>query len=207
FGGRISGRRACSFGDIATTSFFPAKPLGCYGDGGAIFTDNQQWAELADSYRVHGKGSFKYDNVRIGMNSRLDTVQAAVLQVKLEAFKNYELEAVNKAARLYSQMLADNIRKPEIPAGFGSSWAQYTLILQSSERRSKLQASLKEAGIPSMVYYPTPMSGQTAFKDVKKRSCPVAAQLCNTVLSLPIHPYIHEEEIAEVCAIVNEEEA
>ena len=138
------------------------------------------------------------------MNSRLDTVQAAVLQVKLEAFKNFELEAVDKAAELYSQTLRSDICKPVLSAGFKSSWAQYTLILQYSESRSSLQDSLKEAGIPSMIYYPTPMSGQTAFKAYKKRSCPVAAQLCRSVLSLPIHPYIYKEEIDEVCKIVNE---
>jgi len=204
FGGSIEGKRACSWGDIATTSFFPAKPLGCYGDGGAIFTDNDEWAALADSYRVHGKGSFKYDNVRIGLNSRLDTIQAAILQVKLDAFEQYELEDVNKAAAKYTARLKKGIKTPVIREGFLSSWAQYTLRLESTQQREKLQAALKEKDIPSMVYYPTPMSGQTAFKNLDRRSCPVAEKLCGTVLSLPIHPYISDEEIDAVCKVVNE---
>lgn len=204
FGGSINGRRACSFGDIATTSFFPAKPLGCYGDGGAVFTDNDEWAALIESYRVHGKGSFKYDNVRIGLNSRLDTIQAAILNVKFDAFKEYELADVNKAAARYTELLRSDIPTPVIPEGFGSSWAQYTIRLQNREKRDALQASLKEAGIPSMVYYPTPMSGQTAFKGLKGRHCPTAEKLCATVLSLPIHPYITEEELQTISKAVNE---
>ena len=112
FGGTIGGKRACSFGDISTTSFFPAKPLGCYGDGGAVFTDNEAWAALIDSYRVHGKGQFKYDNVRIGLNSRLDTVQAAILQVKLKAFAEYELDAVNEVAARYAERLQGAVHRP-----------------------------------------------------------------------------------------------
>lgn len=201
FGGAIKGKRNCSFGDISTTSFFPAKPLGCYGDGGAVFTDNDEWAALADSLRVHGKGSFKYDNVRIGMNSRLDTVQAAVLQVKLKAFADYELDAVNKAARQYDERLAGKVKTPVVPDGFLSSWAQYTIQLGSKEERDRMQAALKEAGIPSMVYYPTPMHSQTAYRELgyPKNSCPVACQLCDTVLSLPMHPYLNTEDIDSVC--------
>ena len=157
--------RACSFGDIATTSFFPAKPLGCYGDGGAVFTDNDEWAALVDSYRVHGKGTFKYDNVRIGMNSRLDTLQAAVLQVKLKAFADYELDAVNVAAERYTALLQDIVETPVIPAGFRSSWAQYTVRFRDRAERDAVQAALKAAGIPAMVYYPKPMHLQTAFRD------------------------------------------
>ena len=158
--------RACSFGDIATTSFFPAKPLGCYGDGGAMFTDNDEWAALIESYRVHGKGTFKYDNVRIGLNSRLDTLQAAVLQVKLKAFRDYELDAVNEAATAYTERL-EGLATPVIPAGFRSSWAQYTIRLDNREQRDAVQAALKTAGIPAMVYYPKPMHLQTAFR------CPI----------------------------------
>lgn len=196
FGGAINGKRACSFGDISTTSFFPAKPLGCYGDGGALFTDHEEWAVLADSYRVHGKGSFKYDNVRIGMNSRLDTLQAAILRVKLKAFRDYELTAVNNIAAQYTELLKDTVKTPVIPEGFYSSWAQYTLRLDSKEQRDALQAKLKENGIPSMVYYPTPMHAQTAFKDLPSsiRHLPSATKLSETVLSLPMHPYLTEEE-------------
>lgn len=204
FGGSIQGKRACSFGDISTTSFFPAKPLGCYGDGGALFTDNDEWAALADSYRVHGKGSFKYDNVRIGMNSRLDTLQAAILQVKLKAFIDYELEAVNDAAKKYSAQLSGSVIVPTIPEGFYSSWAQYTIRLDNRVKRDAMQKALKEAGIPSMVYYPTPMHRQTAYRSLNypEDSCPVSLQLCDTVLSLPMHPYLTDEEISCICHAV-----
>ena len=203
FGGTIGAKRACSFGDISTTSFFPAKPLGCYGDGGAVFTDNDQWAALIDSYRVHGKGTFKYDNVRIGLNSRLDTVQAAILQVKLKAFAHYELDAVNKAAALYRERL-QGLAIPVIPEGFRSSWAQYTVQFADRTQRDAVQAALKAAGIPAMVYYPKPMHLQTAFAGLAARSCPVATSLCERVLSLPMHPYITEREIDSVCGVIRE---
>lgn len=208
FGGEINGHRACSFGDIATTSFFPAKPLGCYGDGGAVFTDNDNWAALMDSYRVHGKGSFKYDNVRIGLNSRLDTLQAAILQVKFKAFRDYELDAVNAAAERYTSLLRDIVATPDIPEGFRSSWAQYTLRLRDAAQRDALQASLKAAGIPSMVYYPKPMHLQAAFSIVVPEGaqglCPVATSLCDRVLSIPMHPYLTEEDIDTVCKTIAE---
>ena len=202
FGGSINGQKACSFGDIATTSFFPAKPLGCYGDGGAVFTNNDEWAQLMNSYRVHGKGADKYDNVRIGMNSRLDTMQAAILQVKLRAF-DHEVEGVNEAARHYTRLLKDYVKTPVIPEGFGSSWAQYTIQLPSEEQRNRLQAALKETGIPSMVYYPRPMHAQTAFKN-SQLGCDhyVANKLCATVLSLPMHPYIEPSDIEHVCSVL-----
>ena len=206
FGGNIQGKKACSFGDISTTSFFPAKPLGCYGDGGAVFTDNDEWAALADSYRVHGKGSFKYDNVRIGMNSRLDTIQAVILQVKLKAFRDYELADVNKVAAKYTELLKDvpGIKTPVIPAGLYSSWAQYTLRLESKEQRDALQAHLKEQGIPSMVYYPTPMHLQTAFRNnhTTLSLLPSSLKLSETVLSLPMHPYLSEQDIQSIAKAV-----
>lgn len=204
FGGAINGRRDCSFGDISTTSFFPAKPLGCYGDGGAIFTDNDEWAVLADSLRVHGKGSFKYDNVRIGMNSRLDTIQAAILRVKLKAFAGYELYKVNEAARLYTEQLKNDVITPIVPDEFYSSWAQYTIQLPSEEKRNSLQASLKEIGIPTMIYYPKPMHGQTVYQSLgyTDADIPVASCLCRTVLSLPMHPYLTHEEIHHVCEAI-----
>jgi dTDP-4-amino-4,6-dideoxygalactose transaminase len=209
FGGSINGKRSCSFGDISATSFFPAKPLGCYGDGGAVFTDNDEWAQLMNSYRVHGKGTDKYDNVRIGMNSRLDTLQAAILQVKLRAFDG-EVEQVNLAARRYAELLKDKVKTPVIPEGFGSSWAQYTIQLPSEEQRNRLQAALKEAGIPSMVYYPKPMHAQTAFNHAQctvhnlQLACDdyVANRLCATVLSLPMHPYLEAADIEHVCSIL-----
>ena len=147
FGGRIGQQRACSFGDISTTSFFPAKPLGCYGDGGAVFTDNDEWVKLLRSYRIHGKGTDKYDNVRIGMNSRLDTLQ-------------------------------------------------YSILLKDEAQRDGLQAYLKEKKIPTMVYYPKPMSRQGAFRgmDCVKTDLSVTADLCRRVLALPMHPYLTKEE-------------
>ncbi len=199
FGGSSNVRRACSFGDIATTSFFPAKPLGCYGDGGAVFTDNDEWAALIASYRVHGKGSDKYDNVRIGLNSRLDTVQAAILQVKLKAFKDYELDAVNVAAERYTTLLQNTVETPVIPEGYCSSWAQDTIKLNDAVERDMLQASLKAAGIPAMIYYRTPMHQQTAFAGLDNRPCPTATSLCSRVLSLPMHPYLTVENITHVC--------
>lgn len=202
FGGSCNGRRACSFGDIATTSFFPAKPLGCYGDGGSVFTDNDDWAALIASYRVHGKGSDKYDNVRIGLNSRLDTIQAAILQVKLKAFKDYELDAVNDAAERYTTLLRDTVATPVIPEGFKSSWAQYTIKLKDAAERDMLQASLKAAGIPAMIYYRTPMHQQTAFAGIETRPCPTATSLCSHVLSLPMHPYLTEKDIDTICSAI-----
>jgi UDP-2-acetamido-2-deoxy-ribo-hexuluronate aminotransferase len=200
FGGNINGKMACSLGDISTTSFFPAKPLGCYGDGGAIFTDNDEWAGIINSLKVHGKGSFKYDNVRIGMNSRLDTLQAAILKPKFKAFRDYEVIDINKAAALYTEKLRDIVKTPVIPEGYYSSWAQYTIQLENREQRDGLQSYFKENGIPSMVYYPNPMHKQTAYKDLgyKEGDFPVTEKLCKTVLSLPLHPYITDKEIQQV---------
>jgi dTDP-4-amino-4,6-dideoxygalactose transaminase len=205
FGGSINGRMACTFGDISTTSFFPAKPLGCYGDGGAIFTDNDEWAEIINSLKVHGKGSFKYDNVRIGMNSRLDTMQAAILKPKFKAFREYEVTDINKAASLYTEKLKGLVKTPVVPKGYYSSWAQYTIQLENREQRDGLQSYLKENGIPSMVYYPNPMHKQTAYKDLgyKEGDFPVTEVLCSTVLSLPLHPYISEDDISQVCYTIN----
>ncbi len=204
FGGRIGDKVACSFGDIATTSFFPAKPLGCYGDGGAVFTDNDEWAELIRSFRIHGKGADKYDNVRIGMNSRLDTIQAAVLQVKLQAFREYELDAVNKVAERYTEALKDVVRTPEVKEDFYSSWAQYTMILESEEQRNGLQAALKEQGIPSMIYYPKAMHEQGAFKGTLCEVVDLSAttELCKKVLALPMHPYLEKDEQELVVEVV-----
>lgn len=202
FGGAIDGKRACSFGDISTTSFFPAKPLGCYGDGGAIFTDNPDWAALIGSYRVHGKGTDKYDNVRIGLNSRLDTLQAAILQVKLQAFRDKELKQVNRAATIYNRLLRGRVIIPTLPDGYCSSWAQYTIRLQDSTQRTHVQSVLKQADIPSMVYYPKPMHAQSAFQGLWQPmdvNAFASNRLCETVLSLPMSPYITPEEIAQVC--------
>lgn len=197
FGGKIGEKRACSFGDIATTSFFPAKPLGCYGDGGAIFTDNDEWADLLRSYRVHGKGSSKYDNVRIGMNSRLDTLQAAVLLTKFPVFSEKELDWMQDVAAKYTEQLKDVVKTPFIKDGFYSSWAQYTIQLPDKETRDGLQVYMKERGIPSAVYYQKPMHRQGAFvqNHYYDDDYPVTNRLSETVLSLPFHPYMREEEM------------
>lgn len=204
FGGSLHGRKNCSFGDISTTSFFPAKPLGCYGDGGAVFTDNDEWAKLLRSYRIHGKGDDKYDNVRIGLNSRLDTLQAAVLKVKLKAFAEHELTDVNRVAEKYESRLKSVVKTPKIPDGYYSSWAQYTIQLKDEEERNGLQAYLKERNIPSMVYYPKAMHLQKAFGglDTEKVKLDITEQLCRTVLSLPLHPYMEDAEIDMVCDVI-----
>ena len=196
FGGKAGEKKACSFGDISTTSFFPAKPLGCYGDGGAIFTNNKEWADLLKSYRIHGKGADKYDNIRVGMNSRLDTLQAAILQVKLKAFREYELENVNKVAARYTQKLEGFVELPIVREGYYSSWAQYSILLENEAERNGLQTFLQEHGIPSMIYYPKPMHEQGAFQgtDCVKVELPVTTRICKKVLSLPIHPYMEMEE-------------
>jgi len=208
FGGELNGKRACSFGDISTTSFFPAKPLGCYGDGGAVFTNNDKWAAIIRSLAVHGKNAEnKYDNIRIGMNSRLDTLQAAVLQVKLRAFREYELADVSKAAELYNEAFSDSgLVLPLVNAGYMSSWAQYTVQLPEGADRAAVQAKLKEQGIPSMVYYMKPMHVQGAFAGTYSADadCPVTEKLCGKVLSLPMHPYLSKNDIYTVAEALKE---
>lgn len=188
FGGNIHGKKAGSFGDIATTSFFPAKPLGCYGDGGAVFTDNDELADTIRSLRVHGKGADKYDNVRVGMNSRLDTLQAAILLEKLMIFPD-ELVKRNLVANSYEADLGDLYKTPVVPSGYYSSWAQYTL--QVKDRQAEIQ-KFKERGIPTAIYYQTCMHQQSAFKHLNysDQDFPVASHLANHVLSLPMHPYL-----------------
>lgn len=203
FGGALHGKKACSFGDISTTSFFPAKPLGCYGDGGAIFTDNDEIAELCRSIAVHGKNADdKYDNVRLGMNSRLDTLQAAILIPKFEAFKRYELDDVNKVANAYTEGLRDigGLTLPKIETDYYSSWAQYTVQLSENTDRARVQSYMRECGIPTMIYYVKPMHRQGAFAGTisAEAHCPVTEELCRHVLCLPIHPYMTDEEIEYV---------
>lgn len=200
FGGSINGKKACSFGDISTTSFFPAKPLGCYGDGGAIFTDDEEIYNKILSIRVHGKGSYKYDNIRVGLNSRLDTIQAAILLPKLEAFKEYELENRNKFAKMYTEKLKEVVKTPVVPEGYESSWAQYTIILESEEERNFVQAKLKEKEIPTMIYYPIPLHKQIVYKDYNFNvdDLKVSEELTKKVLSLPMHPYMTNEQVDSI---------
>ncbi len=206
FGGRVGEKRACSFGDIATTSFFPSKPLGCYGDGGAVFTDNDEWAELIRSFKVHGKGADKYDNVRIGMNSRLDTLQAAVLIEKLK-FLDEELARCNDTAAEYTKLLSGIVKTPVVMPQMCSAWAQYTIRFTDKEHREQLSIRLKEEGIPTAVYYIKPLHLQKAFQDVQSwkgghENYKVTEEICGTCLSLPMHGYIQMHEIKKVCDIL-----
>lgn len=201
FGGAINGKRVGSFGDAATTSFFPAKPLGCYGDGGAIFTNDIELDTLLRSLRSQGRSpEDKYDNRLIGMNSRLDTLQAAILIPKLKAFDEFELEAVNRAAQWYDRRLRGIVETPRVKEGYLSSWAQYTIKLKDIKQRDELQKHLKAQGIPSMVYYPRGLHQQTAYKsmDYSDKDYPNTAEVTQRVFSLPMHPYILEQECDEV---------
>lgn len=200
FGGRIGNRKACSFGDIGTTSFFPAKPLGCYGDGGAIFTNNDEWAEIIRSLCIHGKGEDKYNNVRIGMNSRLDTIQAAILKVKFKQFVEYELDKTNQIALWYTQMLQESIITPVVVEGFVSCWAQYTILCKGKGERDKLQNRLKKEDIPTMIYYRKGMHEQLAFKQkaIVTGNYENTKYLSERVLSIPIHAYLDIDNMKDI---------
>ena len=193
FGAEYRGRKVGSIGDLATTSFFPAKPLGCYGDGGAVFLDDDDTMAVLKSLRVHGQGTDKYDNVRIGMNARLDTMQAAVLLEKLAIFAD-EIAARDRIAARYNAMLRNAVAAPEVPEGLTSVWAQYTVRLPAGCDRDAVAARLKGAGIPTAVYYPKPLHTQTAYRDYPRagNGLPVSEQLSAEVLSLPMHPYLDE---------------
>lgn len=204
FGGKIGEKRACSFGDISTTSFFPAKPLGCYGDGGAIFTNNAEWATKLRSFRVHGKGIDKYDNIRIGMNSRLDTLQASLLIEKLDIFKEYELDRVNEIADWYYNKLKNVVEVPIVEEGYYSSWAQYTIKLNNYNERQMVMNELKKENIPCAIYYTKPLCMQTAFgksTEIAKNDS-VAYKLCERVLSLPMHPYLQKSEVEFISDVI-----
>jgi dTDP-4-amino-4,6-dideoxygalactose transaminase len=186
FGGLLDGRRSGGIGDAAATSFFPAKPLGCYGDGGAVFTNDSALDELLRSIRMHGQGIDKYENVRIGVNSRLDTIQAAILLEKLNVFPD-EIEMREKIARRYNEAFRahNSIREPHVIAGAQSTWAQYTIQVPD---RAKLAADLKAKGVPTAVYYPIPLSKQKGYKHYPSVPTPVSERICDTVISLPMHP-------------------
>ncbi|MBV9627133.1 MAG: DegT/DnrJ/EryC1/StrS family aminotransferase [Xanthobacteraceae bacterium] len=190
FGAAYKARRLGTLSDATAVSFFPAKPLGCYGDGGAIFTDNDELAEIIRSLRIHGQGSDKYDNVRIGITGRLDSVQAAVLLEKLTIFTD-EIDARQEVARRYANGLADVATVPQVPDGYLSVWAQYTIRV-APDRRDALAKSLKESGIPTAIYYPIPLHRQVAYRHypVVDGGLPVSDQLAAEVISLPMHPYL-----------------
>lgn len=200
FGGKLNTSRACSFGNISTTSFFPAKPLGCYGDGGAIFTDSLEVAEYIRSLRVHGKGSHKYENVNIGYNSRLDTIQASILLEKLKIFDS-EVLRKNEVAAMYTSALkkVSEINVPVVPEGYVSSWAQYTLRV---EKRDELMSFLKDKGIPTTVYYPKTMSQTKAlslFSEYQIGELKNSVKFAQSVLSLPMHAYLTVNEVNYIC--------
>ena len=191
WGGEYKGRIAGALGDIATTSFFPAKPLGCYGDGGAVFTDDDGLAALIDSYRQHGMGRDRYDYARIGINSRMDTIQAAILIEKLSIYAD-EIETRQQVAERYSAALAGHYETPVIPEGLKSIWAQYTIKVKSTAEREALQARCRAAGVPTAIYYPIPLHVQDAYAAFPRdpAGLPVTEDLAGRVVSLPMHPYL-----------------
>jgi len=205
FGGSYHGRAAGGLGDLAALSFFPAKPLGCYGDGGAVLADDDERAQRLRSIRIHGKGRDKYDNVRIGLNARMDTLQAGIVLAKLEAFPR-ELELREAAAQRYTEGLAGALTTPYIPPGCTSAWAQYSVVC---DQRDRLQAALKESGIPSVVYYPKPLHLQSAFAPLGHAAgdFPVSEATAARILSLPMHPYLDAGTQAAVVAAVREARA
>lgn len=200
FGASYQGRQVGSIGDIATTSFFPAKPLGCYGDGGAVFTSDDELATIMKSMRVHGQGTDKYDNVRVGMNTRLDTMQAAILIEKLKIFPD-ELIARQKTADIYNEMLEGMVQIPYLDLASTSAWAQYTVRLPEGTDRQKVMGYMKDAGVPTMVYYVKPLHQQIAYSHyltAGKASLPVSEKMANDVLSLPMSGYVSDEDAAYV---------
>jgi UDP-2-acetamido-2-deoxy-ribo-hexuluronate aminotransferase len=201
FGATYKGRRAGSLAAVAATSFFPAKPLGGYGDGGAIFTDDGELAAILRSIRVHGQGTHKYDNVRIGINGRLDTLQAAILLAKLEVF-DQEVAARQEVARRYNEALKDVVEVPAVALGCTSVWAQYSVL---SDRRDQLQKKLKDAAIPTAIYYPLPLHQQGAFAHLghKPGDFPISEKVAERIFSLPMHPYLKAEEQEKIASILS----
>ncbi len=203
FGASYKGRRLGTFGLATATSFFPAKPLGCFGDGGAIFTDDADLAEKLRSVRVHGQGSDKYDNVRLGLTGRLDTMQAAILIEKLKVFED-EIAARNVVAERYARGLGNVVSVPHVAGGCTSVWAQYTIRLPRGSDRNAFAATLKAQGIPTAIYYPKSMHQQTAYRDfpVAEGGLPVSEMLSDDVISLPMHAYLDEPTQARVIEAV-----
>ncbi|HBE44883.1 MAG TPA: aminotransferase DegT [Deltaproteobacteria bacterium] len=217
FGAEYKGKKTCSFGNIACTSFFPAKPFGCYGDGGMCFTNDDNLAAALDSIHVHGKGIHKYDNVRIGINGRLDTLQAAILLAKFEIFPE-EIELRQHAAQRYTDLLTNtnfehrtlniehsSLVTPYIPAGYKSIWAQYSILAKDEKHRLDLMKRLQENKIPTAIYYPTPLHLQTAFSVLgyKKGDLPVSEDCSERIFSLPMHPYLTEKDQIYITEIIN----
>ena len=195
FGGRINNKKACSFGDIGTTSFFPAKPLGCYGDGGAVFTSDDDLAHILRSIRVHGGGADKYDNVRVGINGRLNVLQAAVLLEKLAIFPDEVLRR-NRVAEYYTNNLPASYRAPIVPKNYLSSWAQYSILLETPQDRGRVIKKLKEQNIPAMIYYKISLHLQKVFEYLgyERGDFPVSEKTSENIFSIPMHPYIKTSE-------------
>jgi UDP-2-acetamido-2-deoxy-ribo-hexuluronate aminotransferase len=202
FGAEYHGKKACSLADVAATSFFPAKPLGCYGDGGMVFTDSDELASKLESIRVHGKGSDKYDNVRIGINGRCDTLQAAILLAKFEIFAE-EVELRQEVALRYNTLMgvSGKVGVPVVRPGHKSVWAQYSVV---SEQREKILDALKIEKIPSAVYYPKPLHVQGAYQYLGYRAddFPVSMKSAQTIFSLPMHPYLSEQDQSRIAEVV-----
>jgi dTDP-4-amino-4,6-dideoxygalactose transaminase len=203
FGASYNGRRLGTFGLVTATSFFPAKPLGCFGDGGAIFTDDADLAETLRSVRVHGQGSDKYDNIRLGLTGRLDTMQAAILIEKLKIFED-EIVMRNKVAERYAQGLGNVVTVPRLASGCTSVWAQYTIRLPEGSDRDGFATALKAQGIPTAIYYPKSMHQQTAYRDfpVADGGLPASEKLSDDVISLPMHAYLDEPTQARIIKAV-----
>jgi dTDP-4-amino-4,6-dideoxygalactose transaminase len=202
FGAEYKGKKACSLADVACTSFFPAKPLGCYGDGGMCFTENEKLAQTMQSLCVHGQGHHKYENVRIGINGRLDTLQAAILHAKFDVFPK-EIELRQKVATRYTDLLSDldnGLVTPHVPPELQSVWAQYSVLSRDEKYRSEIQDELKDAAIPTAIYYPKPLHLQTAFQGLgyKEESC------SGRIFSLPMHPYLEAEDQELIAQIIGQ---
>jgi UDP-2-acetamido-2-deoxy-ribo-hexuluronate aminotransferase len=205
FGAEYKGKKSCSLTDIACTSFFPAKPLGCYGDGGMCFTDNDRLAKILDSIRVHGKGGHKYDNERIGINGRLDTLQAAILLAKFDIFPE-EVDLRQEAAQRYGELLKESASTtpPIVPDGYRSAWAQYSILAKDANHRSVLQKKLQENKIPTAIYYPKPLHLQTAFASLSYEAgaFPVSENAASRIFSIPMHPYLAEIDQINIAQIL-----
>ena len=199
FGASLNNVRVGQLADITCTSFFPAKPLGCYGDGGAVFVDDDEKAEIMRSCRVHGMGATRYENIRIGMTARLDTIQAAILDAKMDIFDD-ELDQRQQVADRYADYLADLVETPGLAAGATSSWAQYTVKLPAGSNRDAVMAHLKDQGVPSAIYYPVPMHQQPPYRrfPVSDGGLSVTVDLCARVMALPMHPYLEDAQQQQV---------
>ena len=203
FGGSIQDKKSGTFGDASATSFFPAKPLGCYGDGGAVFTDNGELADKLKSIREHGKGITKYDNIRTGINGRMDTIQAAILLEKLKIFPE-ELKKRNHISDQYRELLGSHFICQDIPNGYESAWAQFSVLAEDTAHRSACQERLQESGIPTAIYYAKPVHLQMVFKNLgyEVGDFPIAESIAKRIFSLPMHPYLTDDDINQICDIL-----